>query len=90
MEDHFNREERELGWINHSVGCYFCGTLFDEREGHNADEYNDNDGGTICPKCFTKEEATMDDHDYRVSVTACKCFAVIFIIWVVLVIIYIF
>jgi hypothetical protein len=56
MEDSFNRDERELRWINHSVGCYFCGTLFDEREGYNANEYNNNDGGTICPKCFTERE----------------------------------
>ena len=36
----------------HSVGCYFCGILFDEREGQNADDYNGNDGGTICPDCL--------------------------------------
>ena len=36
----------------HGVNCYFCGVLFDEREGQNADEFNDNDGGTICPSCL--------------------------------------
>ena len=36
----------------HSVGCYFCGILFDEREGQNADDYNGNDGWTICPDCL--------------------------------------
>jgi len=43
-------------WIDkHSVGCYFCGILFDERDGQNADDYNGNDGGSICPDCLTKE-----------------------------------
>ena len=40
-------------WIDeHSVNCYFCGIEFDERDGINADEYNNNDGGTICPECL--------------------------------------
>lgn len=44
-------------WIEgHSVNCYFCGVSFDEREGQNADNYNDNDGGTICPKCLEAKE----------------------------------
>lgn len=39
-------------WIDrHSVNCYFCGRFFDEREGTNADEYNNNNGGSICPYC---------------------------------------
>jgi len=40
-------------WVDsHSVNCYFCGKLFDERDGLPADEYNDDDGGTICPECL--------------------------------------
>jgi len=42
-----------MNWIErHSVNCYFCGVLFDERNGQNADLYNQNDGGTICPDCL--------------------------------------
>ena len=36
----------------HSVNCYFCGFLVDERECANADNYNDNDGGSICQNCL--------------------------------------
>jgi len=35
----------------HSVNCYFCGRLVDERECMSADEYNNDDGGDICPDC---------------------------------------
>ena len=50
-----NREEPR--WVNgHSVNCYFCGWLFDERDGENADKYNNNDGGSICPFCLTFKE----------------------------------
>ncbi len=35
----------------HSVNCYFCGSEFDERDGSNADSYNGDDGGSICPAC---------------------------------------
>ncbi len=39
-------------WIDrHSVNCYFCGELIDERDCQPADEYNNDDGGTICPNC---------------------------------------
>ena len=41
----------------HSVNCYFCGVLFDEREGQNADDYNNSDGGSICPDCLKKHNA---------------------------------
>lgn len=42
-----------MAWLDrHSVGCYFCGRLFDERKGRLADPYNGNDGGTICPECL--------------------------------------
>ena len=46
----------------HSVNCYFCGNLFDERDGANADDFNDNDGGSICPDCLKKihESATKN------------------------------
>lgn len=44
-------------WIDaHSVNCYFCGVLFDERDGQNADQYNGNDGGTICTDCIKIHE----------------------------------
>ena len=40
-------------WVEkHSVNCYFCDELVDERECTPADEYNNNDGGEICPKCL--------------------------------------
>ena len=42
--------ERDID--KHSVNCYFCGELVDERECEDADEYNDHDGGSICPKCI--------------------------------------
>ena len=45
----------------HSVGCYFCGILFDERNGSNADEYNGNDGGSICPGCLKKSDKARND-----------------------------
>jgi hypothetical protein len=39
-------------WIErHSVNCYFCGDLVDERECAAADAYNGEDGGDICPRC---------------------------------------
>ena len=48
-------------WIDkHSVNCYFCGKLFDEREGQNADPFNGNDGGDICPDCL-KEKAPLKE-----------------------------
>ena len=36
----------------HSINCYFCNALVDERECVQADDYNGNDGGEICPKCI--------------------------------------
>lgn len=42
-------------WIDkHSVNCYFCGELVDERDCMPADEWNRNDGGSICSKCQRK------------------------------------
>ena len=45
------KENLELSWIDkHSVNCYFCDDLVDERECMPADIYNNYDGGDICPK----------------------------------------
>ena len=50
-----------MNWIDkHSVNCYFCGNLFDEREGVPADSYNNNDGGELCPECAKKLENEID------------------------------
>jgi len=44
-------------WVEeHSVNCYFCGELVDERECMPADEFNDNDGGDICPDCLEERQ----------------------------------
>ena len=42
-------------FADRSVGCYFCGKQFDERDGENADEYNSGNGGSICPECIAKQ-----------------------------------
>jgi len=51
-------EEEDEPWVaSHSVNCYFCGTLFDERDGIAADRWNSGDGGTACPTCAeTRDE----------------------------------
>lgn len=41
----------EQAIMKHSVNCYFCGALADERECLPADDFNDGDGGTICGYC---------------------------------------
>jgi len=47
-----NYIKASTNWIEkHSVNCYFCGTLVDERDCLPADEYNGNDGGDICKHC---------------------------------------
>ena len=38
----------------HSVNCYFCGELVDERECTPADDLNEKDGGSCCQKCREK------------------------------------
>ena len=44
--------ERDARTIDrHSINCYFCGELFDERECMPADEFNNDDGGDICEGC---------------------------------------
>lgn len=35
----------------HSVNCYFCAELLDERDSQAADAYNGGDGGSICANC---------------------------------------
>jgi hypothetical protein len=45
-------EEWQDAWIEkHSVNCYYCNGLVDERNCLPADDYNNNDGGDICPSC---------------------------------------
>lgn len=45
-------EEDCPSWVEkHSVNCYFCNAVVDERECMDADKYNGNDGGDICPDC---------------------------------------
>jgi hypothetical protein len=54
-------EDMPPNWLDkHSVNCYFCGELVDERECIPADEYNNNDGGDICPECL-KEIQRRDE-----------------------------
>ena len=60
-------------WVmKHSVNCYFCGTLFDEREGMPADELNGNDGGTACPKCYKfrhkEDDVDQDTEDFTAHI----------------------
>ena len=38
--------------VDRSVNCYFCSALSYDSECIPADAYNDNDGGSICPKCL--------------------------------------
>jgi len=39
-------------WVDsHSVHCYFCEALIDEREAIRADKYNGDDGGMTCQSC---------------------------------------
>lgn len=47
-----------------SVTCYFCGDMVDERNCSNADDYNANDGGSICAECIDKRtSAKGGDHE---------------------------
>lgn len=45
---------KDLGnWIDrHSVNCYICGKLFDERESYGTTD----DGGDICEDCWKKRK----------------------------------
>ena len=49
----------------HSVNCYFCGDLVDERNCIPADEYNNNDGGSICPACIEVAEESRNEIQRR-------------------------
>ena len=50
-------EQEEDSWVDrHSVNCYFCSKLFDERDSYPADEFNSNGGGSICPDCLKQHE----------------------------------
>lgn len=51
----------------HSVNCYFCGIEFDEREGTNADDFNDNDGGSCCPECLKRFQAFKEQWSFSNS-----------------------
>ena len=54
----------ETTWVDkHSVNCYFCGHLIDEREGQNADNWNNNDGGTICDECMVVTPLTNTEKE---------------------------
>lgn len=49
--------ENNPRWVDrHSANCYFCGVLFDERDGAPADQWNNDDGGTACPECVRQRE----------------------------------
>ena len=49
-------------WVDkHSVNCYFCGKLVDERNCMPADQFNNNDGGDICTECSTKKLDNPDE-----------------------------
>ena len=41
-----------------SVNCYFCSELIDERDCVVADDYNDNEGGSICGTCVDNPSIT--------------------------------
>ena len=51
------REQLEHG-LDNSVNCYFCGEFFRDKECIPADEYNNDDGGSICKECLKKESKT--------------------------------
>ena len=59
-----------MSWIEkHSVGCFICGELFDERDGVlMAIE------GTACPKCI--EKAASGEGDYRICDECEKVFKI--------------
>ena len=46
---------------NRLVNCYFCEGVFDERDCQPADEYNDDDGGSICEECFEKQPHHIEE-----------------------------
>jgi hypothetical protein len=44
----------------HSVNCYFCGELVDERECVPADKHNGGDGGDCCALCLARREVLFE------------------------------
>lgn len=51
-QDEDKEEPAEPSWLDrHSVNCFFCEELVDERECTPADELNMNQGGSCCPTC---------------------------------------
>jgi len=49
-------------WIeSHSVNCYFCGKLVDERDCTPADDLNDSNGGECCPECRKARTTEQED-----------------------------
>jgi hypothetical protein len=53
----------------HSVNCYFCGELVDERDCVPADEFNDNDGGDCCRCCAALLTVAIRDNAEPYTVT---------------------
>ena len=62
LRDSFEVDEENIREIDHSVNCYFCADLKDERECLPADDYNGNDGGSICEKCSELKEPQEIDN----------------------------
>ena len=60
-------------WIErHSVNCYFCNALVDERECVGADEYNGGDGGDICRECQTNRVKCWCDQFHSSDMQECS------------------
>jgi len=51
----------------HSVNCYFCNTLTDERECISADKYSGGDGGSLCQNCALFIDDAIDAVTYEVQ-----------------------
>jgi len=49
----------------HSVSCYFCGELVDERECVPADKHNNGDGGDCCALCLARREVSFETIEVR-------------------------
>jgi len=49
-------EEEEF--LNHSVNCYYCGKLFDERDSVGE---TPNDGGSVCQDCYEAGKPTVPE-----------------------------
>ena len=62
-----NRKMTETEILKHSVGCYFCGDLVDERECTPADDYNGEDGGSMCERCQRLFENPRERHILKLA-----------------------